>query len=204
ADPNNISIGNPFLDPERVDQIELAYNTFIKGIVLNGAIYYRRTSDLIESFLTVDTETNVGQTTFLNIGEQENIGGNIFLSFRLWERLQLRGSFNIFNYSATGIRNGQQLSREAIIWNGNIGGSFDLGNEWAIETFGFFRSRDKPYKDLERLSVSLAWASKRTSVTEPGSDFGPSSRFWKTSDLITSSTVPTFPRMAFSLFLSVA
>ncbi|MEO0790473.1 MAG: TonB-dependent receptor [Bacteroidota bacterium] len=140
ADPNNISIGNPFLDPERVDQIELAYNTFIKGIVLNGAIYYRRTSDLIESFLTVDTETNVGQTTFLNIGEQENIGGNIFLSFRLWERLQLRGSFNIFNYSATGIRNGQRLSREAIIWNGNIGGSFDLGNEWAIETFGFFRS----------------------------------------------------------------
>ncbi|MEM6397613.1 MAG: TonB-dependent receptor [Bacteroidota bacterium] len=152
-DPNNISIGNPFLDPERVDQIELAYNTFIKGIVLNGAVYFRRTSDLIESFLTVNPETNVGETTFLNIGEQENIGGNIFLSFRLWDRLQLRGSFNIFNYSATGFRNGVELSREAIIWNGNIGGSFDLKNDWSLETFGFFRS---PRQTLQGFTAAFS------------------------------------------------
>lgn len=140
SDPNNISIGNPDLEPERVDQIELAYNTYISGVVLNGAVYYRRTSDVIESFLDVDPDTDVGQTTFLNIGESENFGFNFFTSATLWQKLTLRGGFNIFSYSANGQRNGQALSRDATLWNANLNGSLDLGNDWTVETFGFFRS----------------------------------------------------------------
>ena len=140
SDPNNISIGNPDLEPERVDQIELGYNTYIKGIVLNGAVYYRRTSDVIESFLEFDQETDIGQTTFLNIGESENFGFNFFTSATLFQKLTLRGGFNIFSYSATGQRNGEILSRNAALWNANLNGSLDLGNDWTAEAFGFFRS----------------------------------------------------------------
>ncbi|MGI9542671.1 MAG: TonB-dependent receptor domain-containing protein, partial [Cyclobacteriaceae bacterium] len=69
----NISVGNPELDPELNDQVELGFNTFIKKVSLNLAVFHRHTSDIIESILTVD-EDGVSVTTFENVGENNSIG----------------------------------------------------------------------------------------------------------------------------------
>ncbi|MEL6142080.1 MAG: outer membrane beta-barrel family protein, partial [Bacteroidota bacterium] len=138
-DPNNIQLGNPFLDPERVDQYEIAYNTFIKGIVINGAIFYRRTSDLIESFLTLADDGVTSETTYLNIGRSNNIGFNFFTSATIFKKLTLRGNFSLFRYDGTGSVDGNELERVAYQWNGFANGSLKLSETLRIDAFGFFR-----------------------------------------------------------------
>jgi len=78
ADRRNVTFGNPQLNPETVDQYELAYNNYIKGVVFNAAIFYRQTNDIIESFLTVDSE-GISITNYQNIGQNNSVGFNFFL-----------------------------------------------------------------------------------------------------------------------------
>src|SRR5690625_1754784 len=51
-----VTEGNPYLSPELTSQYELGYSTFIKGMVLNLNTYYRRTKDIISSYLRINEE----------------------------------------------------------------------------------------------------------------------------------------------------
>lgn len=136
----NISVGNPELDPELNDQIELGYNTFIKKVSLNLAVFHRHTSDIIESILTVD-EDGVSVTTFENVGENNSIGVNLFTSITFFEKWTIRGGINMYSYNATGTINGEMLSNDALLFSGNINSNLKLKNDWTIDMFGFFRGR---------------------------------------------------------------
>ena len=153
GDPNNIQVGNPSLDPERVNQYELAYNTYVKGVVINGAIYFRRTEDLIESFLAVEEDGVASQTTFLNIGSSNTYGLNFFTSFTLKKIWTLRGSFNYGIYNGQGRAEGRELERTAGIYSGNMSATLKLGEKWRIEAFGFLNG---PRQTLQGFNPSFS------------------------------------------------
>ncbi len=136
----NISVGNPELEPELTDQIELSYNTFIKKMLLNISGYYKRTTDNIESFLQVDDE-GISTVTFQNVGENNSFGLNAFTSVTMFKIWTLRGGINLFTYNASGIVDGESLTNEAVLFNGNINSNIKLKKDWIIDMFGFYRSR---------------------------------------------------------------
>lgn len=140
ADRRNVTFGNPQLDPETVDQYELAYNNYFKGVVFNAAIFYRQTNDIIESFLTVDSE-GISITNYQNIGQNNSVGFNFFSSGTIKKKLTIRGGFNMFTYSVDGIANGENVNRNGIQYGGNLSGTLSLKKDWKIEGFGFMRSR---------------------------------------------------------------
>ncbi len=141
TDNRNQTFGNPLLAPEVTDQIELGYNTFIKGVGVNGAFYYRRTTDIIESFLQTVTPEGISQTSFRNIGENNSFGTNVFTSLTIKRVFTLRGSFNVYTYNATANIGGEELSANAILWNGFGSASYDVKKiGLKIEAFGFAQS----------------------------------------------------------------
>lgn len=153
SDPNNITVGNPQLAPEIVDQLELTYNTFVKGISINLSTYYRETSDIIEQFLDISQNDQVSTTTFLNIGRNRSFGANFFTSVTLFKIWQLRGGINIYTYNGEGIIDGERLSNEAVLWSGNLNSTVSLKNDIRIEAFGFFRS---PRQTLQGFNPSFS------------------------------------------------
>lgn len=141
TDNRNQTFGNPLLAPEVTDQVELGYNTFIKGVGVNGAFYYRRTTDIIESFLQTVTPEGISQTSFRNIGENNSFGTNVFTSLTIKRVFTLRGSFNVYTYNATANIGGEELSANAILWNGFGSASYDVKKiGLKIEAFGFAQS----------------------------------------------------------------
>jgi outer membrane receptor protein involved in Fe transport len=140
ADRRNISVGNPELDPETVDQIELSYNTFVKGVVINAAVFHRKTNDIIESFLTVNEE-GVSVTNYQNIGENNSIGFNLFTSANIKKKLTIRGGFNFFTYNVEGIANDVKVSRKSNQMGGNFSATLSLKKNWKVEAFAFGRGR---------------------------------------------------------------
>lgn len=161
SDPNSLQIGNPDLEPERVSQYEVAYNTYIKGVVLNGAVYFRQTKDLIESYLQIDDEGIASTTTYLNIGSSDTYGFNLFSSFTLWKKMTLRGSFNFGRYNGTGRVGTQSLTRTANIISTNVSGSYEFSKKVRLDAFGFFRSRNQSLQGATPsfgiLSVGANW-----------------------------------------------
>lgn len=133
------TFGNPELDPEVTDQYEVSYGTFAKGLSINASLFYRRTTEIIESFVTIDNE-GLATTTFRNIGTNNSYGVNLFSSITLFKIATLRGGLNVYTYNGEGVINGQQLERSAVIWDGNMSANVKLKRDWTIDLFGFYRA----------------------------------------------------------------
>lgn len=135
----NITQGNPDLAPELNDQYELSYNTFVKGVLINVSTYYRKTTDIIENILVIGDD-GVATTTYQNVGENHSFGLNLFTSATLFKKWTLRGGFNFYTYDASGQIGDQTVTRQAIVWNGNINSNLKLSKNWVIDLFGFYRA----------------------------------------------------------------
>ena len=152
SNARNISYGNPDLEPEITQQTEMTFTFFIKKVMLNTSVFYRHTSDIIESYLIVDDE-GISNTTYQNIGTNNSIGTNVFSSATLFKVWTLRGGFNLFSYDGSGTVNGVSLSRTAVLFSGNINSSVKLGGNWTIDLFGFYRA---PRQSLQGTNPSFS------------------------------------------------
>ncbi|SMG12190.1 Outer membrane receptor for ferrienterochelin and colicins [Marivirga sericea] len=137
----NISFGNPMLNPELSDNYELGFSTFLKGTSLNLSFFYNDISEVIQSVIFEDPERNATVTTFENVGTQQNMGSNIFISTELFKIWTVRGGLNANYFMAEGIIQGQEVENNAWLFSGNISSNLELPNDWVIDAFGFARPR---------------------------------------------------------------
>ncbi|MDN3551644.1 TonB-dependent receptor domain-containing protein [Mucilaginibacter aquaedulcis] len=147
SNPLNQTQGNPELSPEVTQTVELNYSTFIKSSTINASVYYRKTDDIIESyvstvpFTTVDNEGNmvtrdVSLTNYLNVGNNNSIGATLFGSTELFKILTIRGNINAFTYKPQIISTLQQGSQSTYIqYNAFVSGTVKLNKTLSAETF---------------------------------------------------------------------
>jgi len=138
-DRRNVTQGNPNLNPELVHQVELGYNTYIKGLVLSTAVYYRHTDDLIEAIVTVNEE-GIGASNYQNIGVNNSIGINVFASKTFNKKFTIRGNVSLFTYNAASTLENLDLSNNGIQSNFFGSASYVFKKGWKAEAFGFYRA----------------------------------------------------------------
>ncbi|WP_373523312.1 TonB-dependent receptor domain-containing protein [Aquiflexum sp.] len=142
ANPQQISQGNPLLDPELTDNYEMSYSTFFKGSSLNFTSYFRNTSGSIQPVRTV-LEDDIIFTTFENIGQEKAYGFSIFSNVNLSGKFSLNGSVD--GYYAR-LDNGLDdplyaASNEGFVLSGRLFANYSLPNNWQIQSFTFARGR---------------------------------------------------------------
>lgn len=139
-DPRDITVGNPLLLPEENNLMELTYNAFIKGWVVNAGLFWRNTQAIIEPVLNV-IDDGVSLTSFQNVGQADTYGFNLFTSVTtLKEKLQLRGGATISYYAGEGVFNNVRLSNTGYFWNGNVSATFSITKDLKFEANGFYLS----------------------------------------------------------------
>lgn len=75
VDPQNISYGNPNLDPEKSNNINLNYSMFAQKFSINASASYTFVNNSIQSYTFIDPENpGVSQTTYDNIGKRQQTG----------------------------------------------------------------------------------------------------------------------------------
>ncbi len=140
ANPLDISQGNPDLQPEFTDQVELSISSFKRTISWNISAFVRSTNGSIQS-----VRETIGQdtifTTFQNIGEEDAYGINAFGSIRKG-KLTLNGGIDAFyavldNNIDDPLFNAQN---EGFVFNTRMFGSYKLSEKWVVQMFGFYRS----------------------------------------------------------------
>ena len=148
----NITVGNPNLTPSTTKQLEFGYNSFGRKYQGSYYVYYKQSDDLIESFLRIQDDISI--TTYENIGSSTRLGFNYYGSIR-FDKLTLRGGFNLYNYEAEDNRFASE-NRTAVLYNYNFGITLKLKNNWKAEGFGFARS---PSQTLQGTSTSFSMMS---------------------------------------------
>jgi len=148
-------VGNPEVLPEKTNQLDLNYSMFVKGITLNGSVFYRYTSDIIEEFLEITNE-QVSLTSFRNIGANKSLGVSLYTSINIKEKFMLRGGGNVSSYQSEGTVNGIALSRTSVQWNANLNATVTLPKGFRIEAFGFYNA---PRQSLQGSRASYSQVS---------------------------------------------
>ena len=137
TDPRDITVGNPLLLPEVTNQYELTFNTATKVFNMNFGTFYRATRDIIESILNV-VDDGVSLTTYQNIGKSSTLGGNLFASVTLKDKLQLRGNATVLYYTGEGLVNNVRITNSGAFWNGNLNLSYTFSKSFRAEVNGFY------------------------------------------------------------------
>jgi outer membrane receptor protein involved in Fe transport len=145
-------VGNPTLNPEVSQTIELGLNSFIKTSIVNVSVYYKRTSGLIEGIadtITVKTidpisglEKSQGgtRTTFQNVGNNNSFGGSFFGTINPIKAITIIGSVNAYTYrpDPTGrFLKDQSQNGTYIQYGGFLRATATLPNNFIAESFVF-------------------------------------------------------------------
>ena len=134
----NLVVGNPRLDPELTDQLELTYNTNLWGITIFSSLYYKNNTQIIEQIATTDDELVV-RTSFDNVGTNNSVGINLFTSKSIG-KLTIRGGGDIYTYNASGQIDGDEFENSALSYRLFANGEFAFTGTLKADFFGFFQA----------------------------------------------------------------
>lgn len=146
ANPLNIVVGNPKLQPEYTNNYELTWTTAVKGVNINLTGFYRNTNDGIQPVRDMIKEDSSNpdtvRTQFRNIGHENAYGMSGFANF-VFGKLSL----NVFadGYYADLDNNDPdtvyRAANQGWVFSGRIFGSYNFKKGWALNFFTFARSR---------------------------------------------------------------
>ncbi|WP_191906475.1 TonB-dependent receptor domain-containing protein [Hymenobacter baengnokdamensis] len=179
SNPLNASAGNPTLRPEYTNNYELGYSTTVKQKVnLNLTAFMRNTTGAIQTVrvpLPDSLNPNHIQgallSTFRNAGTENAYGGSFFAGANSG-KLSLNASTDVY-YAV--LRNNDESklynsSNQGFVINARAFGSYDLGNSYSLQLFGFYRGQQVQLQGYQSgfgiysLSLQKSFAEKRGSI----------------------------------------
>ncbi len=147
SDSLNISRGNPALNPEFTNSVELSYQkTFKKNKdSFLGSIYYKNTTDLITRFqvqeLSAVTGKNILINTYINAASSYVSGMELTLKTKMNKWWDLTSNVNLFTSKInTGIA-GQPEQDQFASWFGKLNNTFKLFKNFTMQLSGEYQSK---------------------------------------------------------------
>ena len=156
-DVQNVFLGNPNLNPEYTDAIEL-------GLTRNGQLgtlqfspFYRRTKDVIR----VDINTadvidgrDVTSISFKNLATSNSWGADVNGSLRLGKKLNGFAGFNVFKMVTDG-GSTSSLGSDAVTWMGRVNATSEVTPTLTLQGSYFYRAPMKIEKgEFSRMQMA--------------------------------------------------
>jgi outer membrane receptor protein involved in Fe transport len=148
-DLQNVFLGDPELDPEYTDAIELGYQYSAQAGSLQLSPFYRRTTDVIRIVLnTADSVAGREVTTvsFKNLDTGTSWGADANGSLRLGKRFNGFAGFNVYKMVTEGTGGESSLGSDAVTWSARVNGTFNLTPRTSLQAMFFYRAP----MDIER------------------------------------------------------
>lgn len=139
ADPYNLRVGNPKLNPEYINSIEFGYGLFSKKLTLTSSIYYRLMTNLIQRVSNVDSN-GVSRVTWSNLDIGHYYGAEAMAMYRpyKWWRLMLTGNFS--QTYIKGTTGEAELNNSGFSWSSRLQSTFTIKESWNIQITAHYRS----------------------------------------------------------------
>ena len=131
SNPNFELAGNPNLKPAYSNLIQISYNKSKKAS-LNIALGYISSNGLIGPVTAYDSATNITRTTFENIGKARVLKTNIYMSYPITEKWNVRLNSDIRYVLAKIMVNGVLIKNEGLMEYLNISSGYRFDKGWRL------------------------------------------------------------------------
>ena len=171
ANPLNVTIGNPELQPEFTNNFELGYNASVKSTSLNFSAFARNTNNALQSVRDIIGRDTI-RTTFQNIGREDAYGGSVFVSINVSNKFSLNGGGDAF-YAV--LKNNvpdplYNASNQGWVYSFRAFGNYTLTKGWGLQLFSFYRGRQVQLQGVQggfgiySLSLRKEFKNKKGSI----------------------------------------
>jgi len=131
-------VGNPNLRPEYTDSYEVTGIFIAESFSLNGSVYFRNTTDIIERVAFF--EDNVTTTTPVNVGSNRITGFEFNGEYEFAKWFNVNGDFNYNMFRREGSLESQVFDFEGDRYTARMTPQFKLPEDLDIELTGNFES----------------------------------------------------------------
>jgi len=138
GDPLNLETGNPSLEPEIADLLEVNYHQEWKSISMDLTLYNRRTSNSIQPIVQ-PIDNNRTLETSVNIGSENSSGVEAQLEYSANKIFKTSGSFVLAQYKYEAPENEISYNKQTT-WSVRTKQEFRLNNNWKIEISETYRA----------------------------------------------------------------
>ncbi len=137
---NNFSIrtGNPALLPEYTDSYEVSAIYILPKVTLNGSVYYRYTTDVVERVATFSE--GVSFTSPVNLGTTDAVGIEFNAKYSPSKTITINGDFNYNYFQRLGEFEGTSFDFNADEWSTKWTSKFKLPAGVDFEVTGRYNS----------------------------------------------------------------
>ncbi len=145
TDKLNITMGNPNLVPEFTQSVEMNYlKQFAGNNTLLASVYYKKTTNLITSYLTQQTDA-AGNTilvnTFINANSSYRTGAELTVQNTLAKWWNTSTDLNLYN-SQINTSNVTTTQQGALwSWFGKFNSSFKLPSNFSVQLTAMYQSK---------------------------------------------------------------
>lgn len=166
SDSTNISFGNPDLTPEYSNAYEINYIKNWDDHTLSLSGYYRTTDDVMERISY--SQDNVVYTTWKNVASEQSAGLEIIGKNRLFRKLDLTTTINLFYYKLDGFTyriGGQEITGnpdENFSWNARMTASLALPWQTTMQLTGRYNAKRIVAQGYREPSYSLDLGLRKT------------------------------------------
>lgn len=142
-DLQNVFLGNPELNPEYTDAIELGLQHSGRLGSVQFSPFYRRTTDVIR--FVVNTEGSVAgrevtTISFKNLDTGSSWGADLNGNLRMGNTFTGLASFNVFKMVTEGGSGESSLSTDAVTWSARVNGTYNLSPRTSVSAMYFYRA----------------------------------------------------------------
>lgn len=188
TDPENIRYGNPNLDPEKSNRINMNYSYFNTKFNMNANVTYSFQNNSIQEIVKMNN--NISETTYDNIGKNKRVGFSLYMSYAPIQllRFMLNGGATYEDISSeTGMANSGFSGRVF----GNI--QFNLPKDFRLDLRGGYFSprisiqgkRSPMY--FNDVAINKSFMKKKLTVS-----LNVNNPLWKTIEMKSTTEDPTF------------
>ena len=138
-DMYNVRMGDPGIDPEYIDAMELGFLKKWDKSQLSLEGYYRITHNKVERIQSVYQE-GILMTSFANVGTDYSLGMDATYNvplFKWWE-VNLMG--NLYNYKVEGTMNGRSYDNTSFNWSSRLNNTFKIIKKIQLQLNGDYNS----------------------------------------------------------------
>ena len=139
SDSLNIRMGNPDLNPEYSNSLEMGMLKYWEKYSLTSTAFFRNTAGLIEDITKIDS-SGVTYTMPQNISNSKSYGLEFVLAANPYKWLRVNGNLSLYQYWVSAIPEQNIPETNQFTWSGRVNATFTYSKNGSFQLIGNYAS----------------------------------------------------------------